>query len=429
MTLINDISTFLNFGLATIQDVAKLVSGGDSFVKGIVTVSLLSFAAFLLKVMPRHIFSFVKKFFSTTIRYQKPGNEDQFGVKAFNANLEILAKLLNVKSFILEKSIQKETISEVKETNVLLPGVLMGFFFKNKKLFIVNRYFTSGDKTSPGVNEIYITSIFGNKDDILNLFPKFELENKRFYYDLSRWDAGADSIQDTLLSDDVNIFIPTVLKTKIDSAIEYFLKNKKEMLDRGIPWKLTFFFYGEPGTGKSTLIKYAAKKLNMSIAANPGGYQPWRLLRAQSNNSVLALEDIDASDALRIRKTENVTSTRSSERLDELLNFLQGSVPLDGAVTAMTTNHIELLDPAIYRPGRVDLKLYVSYYDVSELKDFTNFFYRELFIESEFPAFSNELKFRPADLADIYKRNPKNIQGFYKEVKSLDIVTQINDSV
>lgn len=41
-----------------------------------------------------------------------------------------------------------------------------------------------------------------------------------------------------------------------------------------------------------------------------------------------------------------------------LLNALDGVASAEERIIFMTTNHIELLDPALIRPGRVDLKEY-----------------------------------------------------------------------
>lgn len=43
-----------------------------------------------------------------------------------------------------------------------------------------------------------------------------------------------------------------------------------------------------------------------------------------------------------------------------LLNALDGVASAEGRIVFMTTNHIELLDRALIRPGRVDLREYVG---------------------------------------------------------------------
>merc|ERR1712038_1841546 len=47
--------------------------------------------------------------------------------------------------------------------------------------------------------------------------------------------------------------------------------------------------------------------------------------------------------------------------LTGLLNVLDGVVDTPGRMLIMTTNHPEILDPALIRPGRIDKKLYLGY--------------------------------------------------------------------
>jgi chaperone BCS1 len=47
--------------------------------------------------------------------------------------------------------------------------------------------------------------------------------------------------------------------------------------------------------------------------------------------------------------------------LTGILNVLDGVVDTPGRIVIMTTNHPEMLDPALIRPGRIDKKLYLGY--------------------------------------------------------------------
>lgn len=56
--------------------------------------------------------------------------------------------------------------------------------------------------------------------------------------------------------------------------------------------------------------------------------------------------------------------------LSGLLNFIDGlwSSCGDERIVVLTTNHVERLDPALLRPGRMDLHLHMSYCDFSGFK-------------------------------------------------------------
>ena len=77
-----------------------------------------------------------------------------------------------------------------------------------------------------------------------------------------------------------------------------------------------------------------------------------------------------------------------------LLNALDGVAASEERLVFMTTNHIQLLDPALIRPGRVDVKFLID--NVSETQA------REMF-----------LKFYPGELqhADTFIANLKNINS------------------
>jgi len=76
----------------------------------------------------------------------------------------------------------------------------------------------------------------------------------------------------------------------------------------------------------------------------------------------VVLEDIDTVTAAKDRdKSDGVT-------MQGLLNVLDGFQSPHGVITIMTTNHRETLDPAIIRPGRVDLEESLSAMDDSQLR-------------------------------------------------------------
>ena len=52
---------------------------------------------------------------------------------------------------------------------------------------------------------------------------------------------------------------------------------------------------------------------------------------------------------------------RSKVTFSGLLNAIDGVAAGEGRLLMATTNHIELLDPALIRPGRIDRKIYIGY--------------------------------------------------------------------
>ena len=79
------------------------------------------------------------------------------------------------------------------------------------------------------------------------------------------------------------------------------------------------------------------------------------LLSTLPPRSLLLLEDVDAAFQQRDQRSAAVSLTFSG-----LLNALDGVASTEERVIFMTTNHIERLDPALIRPGRVDVRLYIG---------------------------------------------------------------------
>ena len=84
---------------------------------------------------------------------------------------------------------------------------------------------------------------------------------------------------------------------------------------------------------------------------------------------MLAIEDIDAAFDGRKKKAKVTFSA--------LLNCLDGLFYKDELITIITTNHIEKLDKALIRPGRVDLKLEITNPGKDEVEEYLSIFYSQ----------------------------------------------------
>lgn len=82
-------------------------------------------------------------------------------------------------------------------------------------------------------------------------------------------------------------------------------------------------------------------------------------------NSILLLEDIDCAFPSR-EETDaisqglpftSLSTKRSSVSLSGLLNVIDGCGAEEGKLFFATTNYVERIDPALLRPGRIDLKV------------------------------------------------------------------------
>jgi len=168
-------------------------------------------------------------------------------------------------------------------------------------------------------------------------------------------------------------------KTALLNDIQAFLdpQTRAWYSRRGIPYRKGYLLYGPPGTGKSSLSLSIAGACDLDIyilnIASVGDSSLGELFSELPAHCVILLEDIDAVDATQSRQrgtvktgqdeTNSSTKEKSQGRvsLSTLLNVIDGVGSQEGRVLMMTTNHVERLDAALIRPGRVDMKLELGY--------------------------------------------------------------------
>ena len=146
------------------------------------------------------------------------------------------------------------------------------------------------------------------------------------------------------------------------------------MDELGIPNKLGILLYGEPGCGKTTTIVTIASYfgrdifyINLkSVSTNDELKMIFDHINTKhSGGGIIVLEDIDAMTTIvnkrvsedsyeDIGTTDLIETTNNSITLEYLLNLLDGTLTYNDSIVIITTNHIEKLDPAIYRAGRID---------------------------------------------------------------------------
>lgn len=145
---------------------------------------------------------------------------------------------------------------------------------------------------------------------------------------------------------------------------EHFLRPETELWYQkmGIPYHIGFLFAGPPGTGKSSLIMALLTELNLQgsiMSMSEAGltdYSIRNLLKALPPRSALIIEDIDCafSNRSNLDNMGDVGASKCKVTMSGFLNAIDGITAPFGIIYLFTTNHIDLLDPAILRPGRID---------------------------------------------------------------------------
>ncbi|KAJ6774565.1 BCS1 AAA-TYPE ATPASE [Salix purpurea] len=163
------------------------------------------------------------------------------------------------------------------------------------------------------------------------------------------------------------------LKDLLIQDLNRFVKRKDFYKRVGRAWKRGYLLYGPPGTGKSSLVAAMANHLkfdvyDLQLANIMRDSDLRRLFLATGNRSILVIEDIDCSldlpDRRQVSRDEDSRKTHDVQlTLSGLLNFIDGlwSSCGDERIIIFTTNHKDRLDPALLRPGRMDMHIHMSY--------------------------------------------------------------------
>ncbi|KAM7451853.1 mitochondrial chaperone [Porites harrisoni] len=110
------------------------------------------------------------------------------------------------------------------------------------------------------------------------------------------------------------------------------------------------------------------------------------LISCAPQQSIVLLEDIDAAFVKRTDEKEEGKAYSYPNRVtfSGLLNTLDGVASSEERLVFMTTNHLDRLDPALIRPGRVDLKQEIGLASKSQLyKMYRRFYPDQTFARAE----------------------------------------------
>jgi AAA+ superfamily predicted ATPase len=150
-----------------------------------------------------------------------------------------------------------------------------------------------------------------------------------------------------------DLILAEELRQRVRTDFEDFLGSRAQYQAWGVPWKRGALFVGPPGNGKTMCIKALSRHLGLPV------------LYVQSFKASYSTEQACVAEVFtRARRVapclmvlEDLDALVTPEARSFFLNELDGFAANDGIVTIGSTNHPELLDPAIVdRPSRFDRK-------------------------------------------------------------------------
>ena len=249
-----------------------------------------------------------------------------------------------------------------------------------------------------------------------------------------------------------NVFFPE--KEHLVKKIKFFNDNEAWYLDRGIPHMFGLLLHGEPGCGKTSVIKAIANLTKRHIVSIPLKnvdtisdlyhalyHEKIDRRTIPISKRLYVFEDIDCGgleDIVKDRKTQQSLDQKESEgegnswkisldstnekemrdlTLSDLLEVFDGVLEMRGRMMVITTNHLDKLDPALIRPGRVDTILEFKKATKDAVRDiFEHFFTKEMVPRDLDMDQVRDGVWTPAEVVQICADSPDDATAAWKKL-------------
>lgn len=245
-------------------------------------------------------------------------------------------------------------------------------------------------------------------------------------------------------------------KDSVLKKINFFTNNKEWYYDNGIPYSIGFGLHGPPGTGKTSFFKCLANltgrhlviislkliktKLQLEDFFFENKYNEDNKRNSIGfDKKIIIFEDIDCiGDIVLKRDSKNNKNKKKKSKisnndsignvlqklshgddsstedmivniptqeppltLDDILNLWDGLKETPGRMLGISSNHYDKLDPALVRPGRIDVTIHFNNASQDIIQEMFTHYYKRPIDATKLKKIKNEF-YSPAEIINCY---------------------------
>jgi hypothetical protein len=302
-------------------------------------------------------------------------------------------------------------------------------------------------------------------DDCLIKYNKYlekKTINDQYYFSFNYGEADSEIISFSEKIFKTNRRFDTIFFENKDTYIrnlDFFLKNENWYNKKGIPYHYGILLHGNPGCGKTSIIKATLEYTKRHAFVIPlnrvktCGELEAIFFKPDVNNKniptekrIYIFEDIDclcdvvkdrelidSDDEISVKKisTEielltkltDITQKKSSNPEDELnlsclLNIFDGILETPGRIIILTTNYPDKIDKALLRPGRIDMNIELKKASSQIIKEILSSFYDTTIENIEELSKNSFIDYllTPAEVMNICQNNIFDLENAIKQI-------------
>lgn len=248
-------------------------------------------------------------------------------------------------------------------------------------------------------------------------------------------------------------------KERVLRLVDNFVNNRDEYVRLGLPYTLGILLHGIAGSGKTSFIKSLAKHTGRHVVIIPTGKVKnidtlksiflniqINYVKIPNHKRLYVFEDADCSawksillrrgdmpeyscetmekDAVLLEVINKISSDEDSSpkkkpkedkmtlTLSDILELLDGIIEIDGRMVVMTTNHVDVMDPALTRPGRFDMCLEFGELSRESIKQLFALWFPGKSIPTDIYEKIQDRHFTQAQVGSIF--STRDVQEIYK---------------